>query len=144
MTDQQLESFLRLRTTHVRCSPQEPLVMGVLNASPESFSDGHEVATFDRQLRRGVELLDAGADLIDVGGESGVTNRRPIVVAEEVRRVVPIVEALVDRGVLVSVDTWKAPVALAALEAGAHVINDVSGLADPVIAEHCARFGQGW
>jgi dihydropteroate synthase len=117
--------------------------MGIVNVSPESFSDGDEVTTVDRQLARATELLDAGADLIDVGGESGVTNRPPVEASEEIRRVVSVAEALVDAGALVSVDTWKAPVALAALEAGAHLINDVSGLRDPTIAAHCARFGAG-
>ncbi|MBW3574156.1 MAG: dihydropteroate synthase [Actinobacteria bacterium] len=135
--------LLRLRSTVLRCSSRRPLVLGILNASPESFSDGDEVAGLDRQLARAAGLLDAGADMIDVGGESGVTNRAPLASAEEIRRVVPIVEALVNRGTLVSVDTWKPSVALAALEAGAHLINDVSGLRDPTIATHCARFGAG-
>ena len=135
--------LLRLRSTVLRCSSRRPLILGILNASPESFSDGDEVAGLDRQLVRAARLLDAGADMIDVGGESGVTNRPPVPSAEEIRRVVPIVEALVNRGTLVSVDTWKASVALAALEVGAHLINDVSGLRDPTIATLCARFGAG-
>ena len=117
--------------------------MGVVNASPESFSDGREAATLDAQVRRARDLVAAGADLVDVGGESGVTNRPPLDAEEEIRRVVPLVAELVAAGTLVSVDTWKAPVAEAALEAGAHLINDVSGLADPRLAEHCARTGAG-
>ncbi len=143
MTTPPSELVLRLRSTEILCSPERPVVMGIVNASPESFSDGDEMTTLDRQLGRATELLGAGADIIDIGGESGVTNRPPVEVREEVRRVVPVVEALVDQGALVSVDTWKAPVALAALEAGAHLINDVSGLHDPTIAAHCARFGAG-
>lgn len=134
---------LRLRGTVLDVSPDAPLVMGVLNASPESFSDGAEAATVERRLARAGELLDQGADLVDVGGESGVTNRAPIPPDEELRRILPLVTELVAAGALVSVDTWKAPVALAALEAGAHLVNDVSGLADPAIAGHCARFGAG-
>lgn len=120
-----------------------PLVMGVVNASPESFSDGPESATLGLQLQRAEALLDAGADLLDVGGESGVTNRPAISPEEEAARVVPLVRQLVAAGAIVSVDTWKAPVAAAVLEAGAHCINDVSGLRDPAIAGLCAEAGAG-
>ena len=143
VTTSPCEVLLRLRDRELTCCPLRPTIMGILNLSPESFSDGAEVHGFDRQLARGSELLGDGADLLDVGGESGVTNRPPLDPAEEIRRIVPVVEALVGRGAVVSVDTWKAPVALAALKAGAHLINDVSGLRDPAIAEHCARFGAG-
>ena len=134
---------LRLRDTTLDVSAGAPLLMGVVNASPESFSDGSDMATLDRQLARAAELLAQGADLLDVGGESGVTNRAPLPAEEEARRVLPLVTELVAAGAVVSVDTWKAPVALAALEAGAHLVNDVSGLADPALAGHCARFGAG-
>ncbi|HVM01599.1 MAG TPA: dihydropteroate synthase, partial [Acidimicrobiales bacterium] len=134
---------LRLRGTVLDVSPDAPLIMGVLNASPESFSDGAEAATVERRLARAGELVDQGADLVDVGGESGVTSRAPIPPDEELRRILPLVTELVAAGAIVSVDTWKAPVALAALEAGAHLVNDVSGLADPAIAALCARFGAG-
>lgn len=117
--------------------------MGVVNASPESFSDGSEVATLDLQLARAGELLAQGADLLDVGGESGVTDRAPLPAEEEARRVLPLVTELVAGGVIVSVDTWKTPVARAALEAGAHLVNDVSGLADSDLAAACAEFGAG-
>jgi dihydropteroate synthase len=113
----------------------------VVNASPESFSDGSEVADLASQLRRALALTDQGADLIDVGGESGVTNAPPISPEEEVERVVPLVERLAADGITVSVDTWKAPVAQAALAAGAAMINDVSGLRDPLIADACAAAG---
>ena len=132
-----------LRGIDIDCSPCRPLVLGIVNASPESFSDGDKVATLDRQLARAATLLDQGANMIDVGGESGVTNRVALPAAEEIRRVIPLVEALVDWGAIVSVDTWKAPVALAALRAGAHLINDVSGMRDPTIATYCAEFGAG-
>ncbi|HET7487406.1 MAG TPA: dihydropteroate synthase [Acidimicrobiales bacterium] len=135
--------ILRLRDVTLDVSSAAPLVMGVVNASPESFSDGDRAASVDRRLARAGEVLEEGADLVDVGGESGVTNRPPIDPAEEIRRILPVVTELVAAGALVSVDTWKAPVALAALEAGAHLVNDVSGLADPALAGHCARFGAG-
>ena len=134
---------LRLRDTTLEIRPGAPLLMGVLNASPESFSDGPDMATPDRRMARAAELLEQGADLVDVGGESGVTDRAPLDPDEETARILPLVSELVAGGVVVSVDTWKAPVARAALEAGAHLINDVSGLADPEIAAHCARFGAG-
>jgi dihydropteroate synthase len=121
----------------------EPVLMGVVNASPESFSDGADAATLDRQMERARALVAAGAGIIDVGGESGVTNRPAISAEEEAARVVPLVRALVAAGVVVSVDTWKAPVAAAVLDAGAHCINDVSGLADPLVAKLCAASGAG-
>jgi dihydropteroate synthase len=121
--------------------PGRPLLMGIVNASPESFSDGSEVSDLDGQVRRAVTLVEQGADLIDVGGESGVTNVPPISPEEEIRRVVPLVEHLVKEGIAVSVDTWKPPVAQAALEAGATMVNDVSGLRDPLIADACAGAG---
>ena len=120
-----------------------PALMGVVNASPESFSDGALVGGAEVQERRAMEMVAAGAGIIDVGGESGVTNRGPISVEEEMARVVPLVERLAARQVVVSVDTWKAPVARAALEAGAAIINDVSGLRDPDIARACGEYGAG-
>src|SRR3954453_10141906 len=130
--------------------------MGVVNASPESFSDGGLYATVDQQAERALELVASGAGIIDVGGESGVTGmaplepaeegwggagRAPLDPAEEARRVVPLVGRLVDAGVVVSVDTWKPAVARAVLDAGAHIINDVSGLRDPDLADACASAG---
>lgn len=136
-------TVLRLRDQRLTLGPGAPLLMGVVNASPESFSDGAESATLDRQLARAQSLLDAGADLLDVGGESGVTNRPPISAEDEIKRILPLVTELVAAGQLVSVDTWKPDVASAALKAGAHLINDVSGLADLEIADHCAGVGAG-
>jgi dihydropteroate synthase len=118
-----------------------PVLMGVVNASPESFSDGGLYATVDQQVDRATELVAAGAGIIDVGGESGVTGLSPLQAEEEARRVVPLVARLVDAGMVVSVDTWKPPVARAVLDAGAHIINDVSGLRDPSLADVCAAAG---
>ena len=137
------DMVLQLRDTTLTVGHSAPLVMGVVNASPDSFSDGSEAATLDRQLARAAALVEAGARLLDVGGESGVTNRAPISADAEIQRILPLVTHLVAAGHLVSVDTWKAPVARAALDAGAHLINDVSGLRDPAIADHCARTGAG-
>ncbi|HEX8065778.1 MAG TPA: dihydropteroate synthase [Thermoleophilaceae bacterium] len=134
---------LVLRGHAVPATPADPAIVGIVNASPESFSDGASVGGLDSQLRRALELRDAGARLIDVGGESGVTDRPPVPLAEEVRRVAPLVERLSAEGVLVSVDTWKAEVARAALEAGAVMVNDVSGLRDAGVASACAEAGAG-
>jgi dihydropteroate synthase len=120
-----------------------PLVMGIVNASPESFSDGGRWATLDAQVARALELVEQGAHLIDVGGESGVTGIPAVDSEEEARRVVPLVERLAAEGVLVSVDTWKPAVARAVLDAGAVLINDVSGLRDVELADACAAAGAG-
>jgi dihydropteroate synthase len=132
---------LRLPGRTLELERGRPLLMGIVNASPESFSDGGEVADLAAQLRRALELTEQGADLIDVGGESGVTGVAPLDPQREIERVVPLVERLTAENIVVSVDTWKAPVAHAALEAGAAMINDVSGLRDPLIADACAAHG---
>jgi len=132
---------LRLGEQSFELERGKPLVMGIVNASPESFSDGGRWSTLDDQVARALELVGQGAALIDVGGESGVTGIPAIAVDEETRRVVPLVERLASEGVLVSVDTWKPSVARAVLAAGAVMINDVSGLHDPELADACAESG---
>ena len=118
--------------------------MGVVNASPDSFSDAGRHAGLDARVELARELLDAGADVIDIGGESAITGRPPVEVAEELERVVPLIERVAgELGALVSVDTYKVPVAEAAIAAGAQVVNDVSGLRDPELAEVCAATGAG-
>jgi len=134
---------LRLPGRVLELERGRPLLMGIVNASPESFSDGAEVSDLAAQLGRALELTEQGADLIDVGGESGVTGVDPLDPRQEIERVVPLVERLAAEGITVSVDTWKPPVAQAVLEAGAAIINDVSGLRDPLIAEACAAHGAG-
>jgi dihydropteroate synthase len=116
------------------------LIMGVVNASPESFSDGRRVALGDR-LALAAEQIAAGADLIDVGGQSAVTNQPELDAREELDRVLPIVRRLATDhpDVLISVDTYKPLVAAACLDAGAAIINDVSGLLHLELAEHCAQ-----
>jgi dihydropteroate synthase len=135
--------ILRLGGQRFELERGAPLVMGIVNASPESFSDGGRYATLHDQVLRALELVEQGAHLIDVGGESGATGVPAIAAEEEARRVVPLVERLAQEGVLVSVDTWKPPVARAALAAGAALINDVSGLRDPELADACAEAGAG-
>ena len=129
---------MRLRLRDRLVEVDRPLLMGIVNASPESFSDGAAIGGLDAQVERALAM---GADIVDVGGESGVTDRPPVPAAEEAERVVPLVERLAAEGVVVSVDTWKAEVARAALDAGAAMINDVSGLLDPGVADACAETG---
>ena len=119
-----------------------PLLMGIVNASPDSFSDRGRNAGLDAQVALGERLLRDGADILDVGGESASTGQPPVPLEEEIARVVPLVERFAgDHGALVSVDTYKPAVASAAIEAGARIVNDVSGLRDPALAEVCARTG---
>jgi len=106
-------------------------VMGILNVTPDSFHDGGEFEAYDDAVARATEMAEAGADIIDVGGESTRPGADPVPVAEERDRVLPVVEALADLDAFVSIDTRKAEVARAALDAGADILNDVSGLADP-------------
>ncbi|HSF26779.1 MAG TPA: dihydropteroate synthase [Actinomycetes bacterium] len=110
--------------------------MGVVNVTPDSFSDGGSWFEPDAALAHGLELVAQGADLVDVGGESTRPGARRIPADEEARRVIPVVRELSAAGVLVSVDTMRSEVAAAALEAGAVLVNDVSGgLADPAILQ---------
>jgi dihydropteroate synthase len=109
-------------------------VMGVVNVTPDSFSDGGRWLDPEVAVRHGAELAAQGADLVDVGGESTRPGAKRIPASEELRRVLPVVAGLVRQGVTVSIDTMRHEVARAALEAGARLVNDVSGgLADPVI-----------
>ncbi|ACL65797.1 dihydropteroate synthase [Anaeromyxobacter dehalogenans 2CP-1] len=110
-----------------------PFVMGVVNATPDSFSDGGRFLERDAAVAHALRLADEGADLVDLGGESTRPGAPPVTADEELRRVVPVVAALRARGFTlpISVDTWKARVAREALAAGADLVNDVTGLADP-------------
>ncbi|WP_323792990.1 dihydropteroate synthase [Nocardioides sp.] len=108
--------------------------MGVVNVTPDSFSDGGRHADTDAALAHGLRLLDEGADILDIGGESTRPGATRPLVSEELERVVPVIAGLAAAGAVVSVDTMRSEVAAAALEAGATVVNDVSGgLADPEI-----------
>lgn len=121
-----------------------PWLMGVVNATPDSFSDGGEHRTLEQRLALARTLSEAGAAIIDIGGESGVTNRPAVSAEEEIARVVPLIEAVKgDVGVRVSVDTYKPAVARAAISAGASIVNDISGLRDPELADVCAETGAG-
>jgi dihydropteroate synthase len=118
-----------------------PLLMGIVNATPDSFSDGRGTLSLDERLEHARSLLAAGADILDVGGESARGDRPAVPEDEELARVLPLVERLAGEGALVSVDTHKPSVAEAAVAAGAAIVNDVSGLRDLALADVCARSG---
>jgi dihydropteroate synthase len=113
--------------------PRRPLIMGVLNVTPDSFSDGGKFTSVDAALARAQEMISAGSDLIDIGGDSTRPGALPVESAEQIRRVVPIIRAIASRSdVVLSIDTTRADVALAACDVGAQLINDISaGRDDP-------------
>lgn len=124
---------------------ERPLIMGILNVTPDSFSDGGYYATVERAVERALQLEAEGADLLDIGGES-TRPGAPLITAEhELTRVLPVIEALAGRlSIPISVDTWKSNVAEACLAAGAEIINDISGLNfDPDLAAVVARHQAG-
>ena len=131
---------MHLELPNGRLSLDVPVLMGVLNVTPDSFSDGGEHADVDRAVSRGIEMVGLGAAIVDVGGESTRPGAAPVSVDEELRRVIPVIEALAAQHVVVSIDTRHAATADRALKAGAAIVNDVSGLRDPamrsVAADH--------
>jgi dihydropteroate synthase len=121
-----------------------PLVVGILNITPDSFSDGGEFFDVVKAVERGLQLVAAGADVLDLGGESSRPRATPVDEEEELRRVVPVVAGLVRQTQTpLSIDTMKPAVARAALEAGASIVNDVSGLRDPAMIAVAAEFHAG-
>jgi dihydropteroate synthase len=117
-------------------------VMGIVNVTPDSFSDGGLWLDPDRAVTHGLELVAQGADLVDVGGESTRPGAKRVTEEEELRRVLPVVRGLAEQGVVVSVDTMRAAVAEQAVDAGAAMVNDVSGgLADPNMVKVAAETG---
>jgi len=124
---------------------ERTLVMGVLNVTPDSFSDGGLFFDAPRAVARAEEMVAEGADILDIGGESTRPGGLRVRAAEEVRRVVPVIEALAQKiSISISIDTTKAEVARAALDAGAEIINDISGLRfDPHLADEAARARAG-
>ena len=136
-----------LRPTRVRKSfadlpTDRALVMGILNVTPDSFSDGGKFATADDAIAEGLRMHYAGADIVDVGGESTRPNADRITVEEEQKRIIPVVATLVKAGALVSVDTMHAATAAKAIDAGATIVNDVSGLDfDPAMPDLIAERG---
>lgn len=123
-----------------------PLVMGILNVTPDSFSDGGDHLDSSNAIDHALRMEDQGADLIDIGGESTRSGAIPVSIEEEKRRVLPVVEKLAGRlKAFISIDTTKSQVAAAALDLGAHVINDISALTfDPLMLELAARANCAW
>lgn len=139
----------RFRTHEFRLG-DFPLLMGIVNVTPDSFSDGGEFLDPDAAVRHALQLVEDGADILDVGGESTRPGAEPVSVEEELRRVVPVVRGMAEglsrkqRNVLISIDTMKAEVARQAVEAGAAIVNDVSGLTfDPGMPAVCRETGVG-
>ncbi|MEJ7649697.1 MAG: dihydropteroate synthase [Nakamurella sp.] len=129
---------------YVAFAPQ-PWVMGILNVTPDSFSDGGLFATTVSALEHGRQLVAEGADLVDVGGESTRPGAHRVPIEQELARVLPVITELAGEGIICSVDTTRAAVAEAAIEAGAALVNDVSGgLADPRMAAVVAAAGVPW
>ena len=133
------------KTSRREISLVVPLVMGILNVTPDSFSDGGRYADINAALQRADEMIAEGADVIDIGGESTRPGSRRVSADDEISRVVPVIEAISKRlDVPVSIDTSKSVVADAAVDAGAEIINDISGLRfDEAIAEVAARHKTG-
>jgi dihydropteroate synthase len=118
--------------------------MGIVNVTPDSFSDGGQFLPADSAIAHGLELVRQGADLLDIGGESTRPGSEPISLDEELRRVLPVVTALAQQKVPLSIDTSKAEVARTCLQAGAHIVNDVTGLTgDSPMADVVRDFGAG-
>lgn len=123
---------------------ERPCLLGILNITPDSFSDGGELGSADAALRRALRLVEEGADMLDVGGESTRPGARPVPTTEQIDRVVPVLELLSRHtAVPLSIDTRDAVVARAAIDAGASVVNDVSALRDPAMAAVVRESGAG-
>jgi dihydropteroate synthase len=124
---------------------RKPLLVGIVNLTPDSFSDGGQIQTQDDLLRRAEQLVRDGADLLDLGGESTRPNAPPVTAEEEAERVLPAIAAIAQRlDVAISVDTRRAAIAHEALQRGAAMVNDVSGFGDPEMGEVVARAGAAW
>ncbi len=118
------------------------LIMGILNVTPDSFADGGRHNEFDAAVARGLEMIAEGVDIIDIGGESTRPGAERVSEAEEIERTIPVITELAKHGARISIDTMRASTAEAAIEAGASIINDVSGgLADPEMLQTAACLG---
>lgn len=121
----------------------KPYLMGILNVTPDSFSDGGKYFSEDLAVAHAIEMIDEGVDIIDVGGESSRPGSEPVSAEEEMNRVLPVIKKILDKksDAIISIDTYKSSVAKAALESGAKIINDISGFSfDPEIADVCAQY----
>lgn len=129
----QLQALSRPRTSFagLPITPGRPLVMGIVNVTPDSFSDGGDFVDTDKAIDHGRRLLEAGADILDIGGESTRPGSDPLDPAEERHRIIPVIRALAETGAVLSVDTRNASTMEAALVAGTRIINDITALRDP-------------
>jgi dihydropteroate synthase len=134
----QLAGFLSPRPHWAGLDLATPRIMGIVNVTPDSFSDGGDFADTEAAIAQGLALAAAGADILDIGGESTRPGATPVTIEEELRRVIPVIRALAERGHCVSVDTRHAAVMAAAVEAGARIINDVMALTGDPEAEAVA------
>ncbi len=143
--NEQKRPLFRIAGNRVLKCDDRPLIMGILNITPDSFSDGGKYFSADDAIRHGIELSEKGADIIDVGGESTRPGSTGIDAREEIKRVIPVIKALERRiKTPISIDTTKSEVAKAALDNGASIINDISGLGfDPKIAKIAGKSGCG-
>ncbi len=123
-----LEALSHVPDSFAGVSLADPALMGVVNVTPDSFSDGGQFATAEAAIAHGRALLEAGAAIVDIGGESTRPGAAPVGVAEELARTIPVVRALASAGACVSIDTRHAPVMAAAIEAGARIVNDIAAL----------------
>lgn len=129
----------------VRIEVDHPLIMAVINATPDSFSDAGQYSTLEARMERAQEVVDAGADILDVGGQSAITGVPEISEDEEIDRISPVIEWIArNTNVLISVDTYRPRVAEAALASGAHIINDISGLLYAEVADVVAEQSAGY
>ena len=124
---------------------ERPLIMAVINATPDSFSDAGQYATVEARMARTREVLEQGADILDIGGQSAITGVPEISEEEEIERITPVIQWVVENtSAIISIDTYRPKVATAALEAGAHIINDISGLLHRELADVVARHQAGY
>lgn len=135
--------ILALRDRTLEVTPGAPLVMGIVNLGEDSVADSTLLPTLSEQLSFALAQLQAGAQIIDIGVQSGRTDTSEISPESELQALVPLVSELARHGAIVSVDTWRASVARGVVRAGAHLINDTSGLADPEVAQVAADTGAG-
>ena len=135
----------RLKARALDLEIDRPLIMAVVNATPDSFSDAGKYSTLEARMERVREVLDEGADIVDIGGQSAITGVPEISEDEEIDRISPVIGWVVaNTDAVVSIDTYRPKVARAALEAGAHIINDISGLLHREVAEVVAAVHAGY
>ncbi|ENW03267.1 dihydropteroate synthase [Acinetobacter beijerinckii] len=136
--------LIPLSQRQLKCGPitldlSQPQIMGILNVTPDSFSDGGQHHLKEQAVQRALQMMEEGASIIDIGGESTRPNASPVALQEEIQRVIPVVEALSNRDVIISIDTSQPEVIQAAVKAGAHIWNDVRALTRPMALETAAE-----